>query len=292
MLTLKETLYKAEKDGVAIGHFNAPNIEIITAIINTALHLNTPVIIGFSEGERDFFRCKQAVDYVHSVRKETGHPIFVNADHTYSFHRVKEAIDAGFDSVIWDGAAKSYEENKATALSAVAYARESGREVLIEAELGFIGSGSSIIETPPEGAVITREHMTQPDEAQRFVNETGIDLLAPAVGNLHGVLKGGSNPHIETDLVHAIREAVGVPLVLHGGSGISNDDFKKGIRAGLAQIHVSTELRIAYHEALKKSLEAYPDQLAPYKLMAPVRDAVAEVVEAKIRLFNSGNSQK
>ena len=286
MQTLTEIIHRAEQNGVAIGHFNAPNIEIITAIINAALETGKPVIIGFSEGERDFFRTTQAVAYVKSVREETGHPIFVNADHTYSIERVQEAIDAGFDSVIWDGADKSYEENRDIAQQAVAYARKSGRDVLIEAELGFIGSGSSIIDAPPEGAAITREHMTKPEEAQRFVEETGIELLAPAVGNLHGVLKGGSNPHIEIDLVKELRKAAGVPLVLHGGSGISDEDFRAGIKAGIAQVHISTELRIAYRDALQKTFKEDPEQLAPYRRMAPVRDAVQKVVEEKITLFS------
>lgn len=289
MKTLKEVLHDAEDKRIAIGHFNAPNIEIITAIINAALKLDVPVIIGFSEGERDFFRIKQAVDYVKSVREETGHPIFVNADHTYSLERVKEAIDVGFDSVIYDGAEKSYEENRDTTREAVEYARASGSDVLVEAELGFIGSGSKIIEAPPEGAAITEEHMTDPEEAKRFVEETGVDLLAPAVGNLHGILKSGSNPHISAERVQAVRTSAGIPLVLHGGSGISDDDFRKGIKAGISQIHVSTELRIAYRKAVEQALIDNPDQLAPYKLMKPVVGAVQSVVEENLRLFSGLN---
>ena len=288
MPTLKETLLAAEEKGVAVGHFNAPTISIIDAVIDAAIKIDVPVIVGFSEGERDFFGLKQAVLYVKSVREETGHPIYVNADHTYSLERVKEAIDAGFDSVIWDGAEKNYEENRDIAKAAVEYARQSENpDVIIEAELGFIGGGSKIIEAPPEGAAITEEQMTDPEEAKKFVEETGIDLLAPAVGNLHGILKGGSNPHISPDRVKAVRGTAGVPLVLHGGSGISDEDFKKGIAAGLSQIHVSTELRIAHREALDKVLAEQPDQLAPYRLFAPVKEAVQTVVEEKLRLFNN-----
>jgi fructose-bisphosphate aldolase class II len=286
MKTLKEILNEAEENGKAIGHFNAPNIEIVTAIIHASIGMGVPVIVGFSEGERDFFRIKQAVDYVKSVRDETGHPIFVNADHTYSLQRVKEAIDVGFDSVIWDGADKSYEENVRIAKESVVYARASGKDVLIEAELGFIGSGSKIIDSLPEGVAVTEEYMTKPDEAKAFVKESDIDLLAPAVGNLHGILKGGSNPHINVERVKAIRDMAGVPLVLHGGSGISDDDLQKGIKAGISQIHVSTELRLAYARALKQTLQDNKDELAPYKLMQPVVDAVQAVVENKLRLFN------
>jgi fructose-bisphosphate aldolase class II len=285
MLTLRETLARAESARVAIGHFNAPNIEMIRAIIDAARELNVPVIIGFSEGERDFFGVRQAVAYVRSVREETGHPVFSNADHTYSLERVKEAIDAGFDLVIYDGADKSYEENRDITKAAVLYARASGRDVLVEAELGFIGSGSQVLEVPPEGVVITEEHMTKPEEAKRFVEETGIDLLAPAVGNLHGLLKGGVNPHINIERVRAIRESAGIPLVLHGGSGISDEDLQKGIAAGISQAHVSTELRVAYYDALQQVVAGNPTERAPYKLMQPVVDAVREVVLHHLRLF-------
>lgn len=285
MLTLRETLAQAEERGVAVGHFNAPNIEIITAVINAALGLNVPVVIGFSEGERDFFRVKQAVDYVKSVREETGHPIFSNADHTYSLERVREAIDVGFDSVIYDGAATPYEENAQVTKAAVDYARASGRDVVVEAELGFIGSGSQVLDVPPEGAVITSEHMTKPEEAWSFVQETGIDLLAPAVGNLHGLLKGGSNPHINVERVRAIRASAGVPLVLHGGSGISDEDIRMGVVAGIVQVHVSTELRVAYYEALRKVVESNPKERAPYTLMQPVVAAVQRVVLHHLKLL-------
>jgi len=290
MITLREALAEAEKAKRALGHFNTPNIEILTAVINAALEVGVPVLVGFSEPERDFFGIKQAVDYVRSVREEIGHPIFVNADHTYSLERVKEAIDAGFDSVIWDGADKPYEENRDTAKVAVEYAKESGRDVIVEAELGFIGKHSNVINVPPEGAAITEVHMTKPDEAKKFVDETGIDLLAPAVGNLHGILKGGRNPHISAERVREIRQVAGVPLVLHGGSGISDADFRAGIAAGLSQIHVSTELRIAYHEALHKVVnDGESHELAPYKLMVPVREAVQRVVESKLKLFSNSS---
>lgn len=287
MNTLREILSDAEKNGVAVGHFNAPTISIIDAVVNAALKLDVAVIVGFSEKERDFFGLRQAVAYVKSIRDETDHPIFINADHTLSFKRVKEAIDAGFDSVIWDGAGSSYEENCDIAKKSVEYAHASGKDVLIEAELGFIGSGSKVLDAFPEGAVITREHMTDPSEAKEFVEATGVDLLAPAVGNLHGMLKGGSNPHIDIKRVDEIKEAVDVPLVLHGGSGISEEDFKKGIVAGISQIHVSTELRIAYRKSIEESIESDPEQIAPYKIMKPVIESVQEVVEKKLKLFNN-----
>lgn len=286
MKTLREVLQEAEEKKVAIGHFNTPVIEMATAVINAALKLNVPVILGFSESERDFFRAKQAVDYVRSVREETGHPIFCNADHTYDLENAKKAIDYGFDSVIYDAAEKSTEENIENTKAIVTYAREHNPDVLIEAELGFIGGGSSVKDEFPEGAAITEDMMTDPEEARAFVEATGIDLLAPAVGNLHGMFKKAKNPNLNISRIKAIREATGVPLVLHGGSGISNEDFKAGIAAGISTVHISTEMRIAYRTALDSSLTADPEQIKPYNIMQPVVEAVQEVVETKMRLFN------
>lgn len=285
MLTLREVLADAESRKIAVGHFNAPNIEIIRAVINAAFKLNVPVVVGFAESERDFFGVRQAVAYVQSVRKETGHPVFSNADHTYSLERVKEAIDAGFDAVIYDGADKSYEENRDVTKAAVAYARASGRNVLVEAELGFIGKGSTLIEAPPPGAVVTEAHMTKPEEAAQFVRETGIDLFAPAVGNVHGMVKSGE-PRLSPERVRDIKQAVGVPLVLHGASGNTDEDIRAVITAGIAHVHVSTELRVAYHHAVQQTLAEHPDELAPYRLMQPVVEAVQNVVEDKLKLFS------
>lgn len=287
MQSLKETLRTAEEQGVAVGHFNTPVIEMVTAVIDAALSLNVPVVLGFTESERDFFRAQQAVDYVKSVREETGHPIFINADHTYKYENAKRAVELGFDCVIYDAAEKSDDENIQGTKEFVEFARKTNPDVLIEAEYGFIGGGSSIKDEFPEGAAITEDMMTDPEKARQFVEATGCDLLAPAVGNLHGMFKHAANPHLNIDRIRAIRQAAGVPLVLHGGSGISDDDFKQGIAAGIAMVHVSTEMRIAYRSALDKACAADRDQIKPYNLMQPVKEAVQAVVEAKLRLFNN-----
>jgi len=286
MVSLKEALAEAKKKRVAIGHFNIGDFAMLRAVIDAALKLNVPVIVGFSEGERKFFPLRQAALYVKSVSEQIDHPVYINADHTYSLDLVKQAIDAGVDSVTFDGAKLSYEENLSIAKECVEYARASGRDVLVEGELGFIGSGSEIIESLPEGAVITEENMTKPEEASQFVEETGVDLFAPAVGNIHGILKGADQPNINPERIKAIAEAVSVPLVLHGGSGISDEEFGQAIKSGIREIHVATELRVVYRDALRKSLDENPDLTTPYKIMTPVKEAVQKTVEEKLRLFN------
>ena len=230
MHTLREAIADAEKRGVAVGHFNISNIEGLWGAFHAAQALKLPVIIGVSEGERDFIGVRQAAALIKSIRDEHEYPIFLNADHTYSVERVKEAIDAGFDSVIFDGAELSMEDNITKAKECVAYARASGRDVLVEGELGYIGKSSKLLDEIPEGAA-QGEALTSPEDAAHFVKETGVDLLAPAVGNIHGMLKHSKDPHLDIARVKAVREAAGVPLVLHGGSGSMDEDFISCIKS-------------------------------------------------------------
>ncbi|MCI0620048.1 class II fructose-bisphosphate aldolase [Candidatus Wolfebacteria bacterium] len=286
MLTLQEVFRDVGGGKVALGHFNIANIEMFWGVVRAARSLDVPVVIGVSEDERDFIGIAQIGALVASIRAE-GTPVFLNADHSYSFERVKEAIDSNvFDSVIFDGAALPYDENLAITKQCIAYAREHAPDILIEAELGFIGKGSTIIDAPPAGAVVTEEQMTKPEEAAAFVGETGVDLFAPAVGNVHGMVKGGE-PRLSSERVRSIKEAVGIPLVLHGASGNTDEDIRAVIEAGIAQVHISTELRVAYRDALKQTLIGHPDELAPYRLLKPVVQSVQETVENKLRLFNN-----
>ena len=287
MKTLRESVAEAREKKVAVGHFNISNLEGLWGIFRAAQGLNVPVIIGVSEGERDFVGVKQAAALVKSIREEFDYPIYLNADHTYSFDRVKEAIDAGFDSVIFDGAQLSFEENVKIAKQCVEYARASGRDVLVEGELGFIGVSSKILDAIPEGVDLSARSLTDPAKAKEFVELTGLDMLAPAVGNFHGMLRGGVDPKLNIERVKEISEITGLPLVLHGGSGNSEDDFKQSIANGIAIVHINTEIRVAYRDALKKTLQESPDEVAPYKILKPSVKAVQEVVEKKLRFFNN-----
>jgi fructose-bisphosphate aldolase, class II len=285
MKTLREHIAEAHKNHVAIGHFNVSTIDGIWAVADAAQELNLPVIIGVSEGERDYIGVNQVVTIVKSIREERHQEIFLNADHTYSFDRVKQAIDAGFDAVIFDGAQLSFEDNVIQAKKCVEYARASGRDVLIEGELGFIGTSSKILDAIPNGAVVGDEAMTKPVDAQRFVQETGVDLLAPAVGNIHGVVRGG-DPALNIDRVADISELTGLSLVLHGASGNSAEDISGAIKAGVSIVHVNTELRIAYRSGLLKAFSENPDEISPYKYLKSAKLAMQKVVEEKLRIVS------
>ena len=285
MKTLREYINKAKEDGVAVGHFNISNLEALHGIFNAAKELDLPVIIGVSEGERKFVGVREAAALVQSLRDEHDYPVFLNADHTYSYEGVVEAIDAGFDSVIFDGVKLSQEENIEMTKKCVEYARNCGRDVLVEAEMGNIGQSSKVLDEIPEGVATDEAFMTSVEDAKAFVEATGVDMLAPAVGNMHGMVKGSHNPRIDEQRVKDIAEATGAPLVLHGGSGLVDEDFTMAIKAGVACVHINTEIRIAYKEALVSSLAENPDEIAPYRILKPAVEAVQATVSARLRLF-------
>ncbi len=284
MKTLREYIADAESSKTAIGHFNISNIEGFWAVVRSARALNVPVIIGVSEGERDFIGVRQVKALVDTIRDE-GFPVFLNADHTYSFDRVKEVVDAGFDAVIVDAAKLSLDENISLTKQCVSYVREHNPGMLIEGELGYIGQSSKVLDEIPEGINLDPSALTNASDAKRYVSETGIDLLAPAVGNIHGIIKTG-NPALHIDRVQQIRSECGVPLVLHGGSGNSKEDFKNAIHAGISIVHINTEIRVAYVNGLKKALIENPDEVAPYKILKTSIVNMEEIITEKLKLFS------
>lgn len=286
MKTLRQALKEAEREKNAIGHFNVSDLAALKAVFEAAREVGAPVIIGTSEGEREFMGVRAAAALIKSLREEYDYPIFLNADHTYSFEKVKEAINAGYDAVIFDGTELLPEDNIAEAKKCVEYARQSGREVIVEGELGFIGKSSKVLEKIPEGVKITEEFLTKPEEAKRFAEETGVDLLAPAVGNIHGMLKGGKDPALHISRIREIREAVGIPLVLHGGSGNSAEDFTEAIKAGVQIVHINTELRVAWRRGIERGLDENPDEVAPYRILPSAVEEIKKVALEKLKIFS------
>jgi fructose-bisphosphate aldolase class II len=284
MRTLKEVIYDAKQKNIAVGHFNACTLDQILAIADGALELGVPVIVGVSEGEREYTGVITVANIIRSIRESRNQEIYLNADHTYSFEKVKEAIDAGFDSVIFDGAKLSLEQNIIETKRCVDYAKSIDHEVLVEGEIGFIGSSSKVLDSIPDGAVVNDSNMTTFNDASRFVSETHVDMLAPAVGNIHGIVKSGE-PRLNTDRILELSK-VGIPLVLHGASGNSKQDISKSIKNGMSVVHINTELRLAYKEALLQSLNKNADEVAAYKYMNPAKSAMKDLVIQKLRLFS------
>lgn len=223
-----ELINEYKKEGKAIAHFNISNLDQARAIVEVAEELNQPVIIGASEGERDYMGVEMVRTIVNELNQEYEVPIFLNSDHTYTLEQVQEVVEAGYDSVIVDGAKLPYEENVALVKSCVdfvrSYEEKNGKRVLVEAELGYIGQSSSLNTALPEG--VTEANLTTPDQAKDFILRTGIDMFAPAIGNVHGMLIDAEEPKLHIERLKEITAVVDVPLVLHGASGNTDEDLK------------------------------------------------------------------
>lgn len=290
-MQLRDIIKQAQFQKVAVGHFNVSDIAALNGIFSSALFLKVPVIIGVSEGEREFIGVRQAAALVRSLRTEYNYPIFINADHTHSLEKIKETVEAGFDAVLFDAGQKSLDENIALTKEVVEYVKKYnetyGTDVLVEGELGYIGSGSVILDRIPEGVSIKKEDLTKPDDATRFVKETGVDLLAPAVGNIHGMFADVPDPNLDIDKIVEIKDAAQIPLVLHGASGNTDEDIKNAIASGISVVHISTELRVAWKRGLDLALLSHPKEIAPYKLFSEIVHEVSKVVTEKLKLFNN-----
>lgn len=287
MQTLRTILQQAETRGVAVGHFNISDLIALKAVFEAARDLNVPVIVGLSEGERAFMGTYQAAALVRSLREQHSFPIFLNADHTHSLPSAMEAAQAGFDGVVFDASALPFEENIRQTKAAVERLRALRPDILIEGEIGNIGSGSEIHDTAPE----LQKALTNPAGARRFVEETGIDTLAPAVGNMHGMLKsmvaGNTRKHLDIERIRAIKASSGIFMTLHGASGTDDNDIRKAIAAGITIVHINTEVRLAWRRGFDSALMQQPNEIVPYKILPHVVDTVRKVVTSKLALFNS-----
>lgn len=292
MRNLIDIIKEAEQNKKAIAHFNVANLEMLKAIINAAQRERTPVIIGVSEGERDFIGQDQIVSLIKSFQAE-GIEVFLNADHTKSFEKAKKAVEADFDSITFDRANLSLEENINETKKLLDYVKKANPNILVEGEINPIwGASELLLQVPQELLGSFRElYLTKPEEAEKFVKETKVDLLAVAVGNMHGVAfeKNSSEilkPEIDIERLKAIKRRVEIPLVLHGGSGISEEDLIKAIEAGVSIVHINTELRISWRNALENSLKNNPSEIVPYKIMSAVVAEIEKIAEKKIRVLN------
>jgi fructose-bisphosphate aldolase class II len=283
METLREVLQDAEKRRVAVGHFNFSELTVLKAVGEAARELDTSVVVGVSESEREFVGVRQAVVLVQVMRDEGSH-IFLNADHTHSVEKAEEAARAGFDMVVFDASEKPIEENIAMTRRAVEAMKSINNAILVEGEVGYIGSGSELHDKRPENV-----HLTEPADARKFVEETRVDLLSPSVGTTHGMIpsmvRGAEHKRLDIPRIAAIKNAVQVPLTLHGGSGTDAEDFRNSIKAGIAMIHINTELRVAWRIGLAEALKRNSDAVAPYKLLPDVVRDVKTVVRGRLELF-------
>lgn len=290
MHSLRNLLQEAQENRVAIGHFNISDLVLLKAVFAAARELNVPVLVGLSEGERGFVGTRQIAAFVRSLREEFDFPIFLNADHTHSLAKGVEAAKAGFDSIVFDLSALPFEENVRQTRQAVEALKAINPSMLVEGEIGDIGTGSEIHESSPD----LSKGLSTPEEARQFVESTHVDILAPAVGNMHGMLRsmvqGQTKKRLDIERIAGIKRAAQVFLTLHGGSGTDDEDFRKAIRAGINIVHINTELRVAWRHGLEHGLANHPDEVVPYKILPPAVDSVKQVVASRLRLFHGQGS--
>jgi fructose-bisphosphate aldolase class II len=288
MVTLREVLKHAETEGVAIGHFNVSDWVTLKAVFESARDRSVPVIVGVSESERKFLGVPQIAAMVTSLREGYDFPVFLNADHSHSLASALEAAKAGFDSIVFDVSTLPLEENIRQTRIAVETLKTIRPEILVEGEIGDIGSGSEIHDTTHD----LRTGLTTPVEARQFVEETKIDILAPAVGNMHGMLKsmvtGDTKKRLDIERIRTIKEQTRVFMTLHGASGTDDGDLRSAIAVGITVVHINTELRIAWRHGMDSALSTQPNEIVPYNILPQVVDSVKERVAARLALFSSG----
>jgi fructose-bisphosphate aldolase class II len=291
MYALREVLAQAQAAGTAIGHFNVADLVLLKAVFASARELKVPVLVGASEGEREFIGTHQLAALVRSLREDFDFPIFLNADHTHSLAKAVDAVKAGFDAVVFDLSALPFEQNVRQTREAVETLKGINPSVLVEGEIGDIGTGSEIHARAPD----LSRGLTTPDDARQFVEATRIDVLAPAVGNMHGMLEsmvhGDTRKRLEIERIRHIKAAARVFLTLHGGSGTNDDDLRKAIAAGINIVHINTELRVAWRRGLEDGLAQQPNEIVPYKILPEVVESVQKVASSRLKLFSEGGKQ-
>jgi ketose-bisphosphate aldolase len=288
METLRKVLEQAEARGVAVGHFNISDLTILKAVFAAATELKVPVVVGASEGERKFMGDHELAALVKSLREQSSFPIFLNADHTHSLPSAIAAAKAGFDWIVFDLSALPFEENVRQTKAGVEELKSIRPDILVEGEIGDIGSGSEIHDAAPD----LKKGLSTPEQAVQFVAETKVDTLAPAVGNMHGMLKsmvaGQTKKRLDIPRIRAIKEATKIFMTLHGGSGTNDEDFLASIGAGITVVHINTEVRLAWRHGLDDAMTRHPNEIVPYKVLPEVVDAIKHVVAARLALFNEG----
>lgn len=280
LVNLKTILDKAYRGGYAVGAFNIINLDFLEAVIAAARRQSSPVILNIAEVHFPFIQIEHIMPAIRQVAAEESFDIAVNLDHGLTMEAVERAVACGFTSVMFDGSKLSLEENIARTRQVVDICHPHG--ISVEAELGAVGGdegGGLMAEADPA-------MYTNPDDARRFVQETSIDALAVAIGNSHGKYKGV--PKLDFEVLTAIRDAAAIPLVLHGGSGISEEGFKKSISLGISKINFFTGMASEALDATKSYLEEAGSRYNDYPLLlASVKERVSAVVEEQMKIFGS-----
>lgn len=277
LVTTKKLLLDAQAGGYAIGAFNVENMEMVQAVVAAAEELHAPVILQTTPSTVKYGGIEYYYANIKAAAEKASVPVAMHLDHGSSFELAMKAFRMGYTSIMIDGSHGSFEENVQLS-KAVAEACHSFH-IPVEAELGKVGGKEDDLDGGDENPY------TDPQQAKRFVEETGVDSLAVAIGTAHGVYKGV--PKIDVERLSEIRKVVSVPLVLHGTSGVPDEDVKECIRRGICKVNYATDLRIAFSKGVKVVLEENPDIIDPKKYNAAGREEVKKYVMDKIKVCGS-----
>ena len=273
LVNLNDVLKKAQKENYAVGLFNTTDTDMLEAVISAAEELNSPVIIGTAEVLLPYGELKLIAPSILAAAKRAKVPVVMHYDHGLTFDRCIEALKLGFSSIMFDGSADDYETNLANTREIVKIAHSFGASV--EGEIGHVGQADT-------NDNLDCDMYTTADEAEEYVKQTGVDALAVAIGTAHGVYK--TKPKMNLERLSEIRQRIDTPLVLHGGSGLSDDDFRNTIKCGIAKMNIFTDLCLAGKEAMEEGLAKNLDYLSIRNLKFK---KIKEAVKKKIELFGS-----
>jgi fructose-bisphosphate aldolase class II len=279
-VTTKEMLKDAQKGRYGIGAFNANNMEIIQAIIETAEEEKAPVILQASQGAIKYAGLDMIVAIVKVMAEKAKIPVALHLDHGTDYYQNIKCLRAGFTSLMYDGSKLPFDENVEMTKKVVEMAHAC--DIPVEAELGQIGKmGDS--DEPGVALEKVKESMAVPEEAVKFVELTEIDFLAAAVGTIHGC----RTPFAKLDIprIEKIRELTGVPLVLHGASGANDEEVRKGINAGICKINIDTRIRMKFTEKTREIIKKNPQEIDPRKILGPAKEAAKEIIRDRMRVF-------
>jgi fructose-bisphosphate aldolase class II len=282
-----DLFHDALAGGFALGAFNTSNLEVTQAIVTAAVRQTAPVIVQTSEGALHYAGLKPLAALISAVASEANVPIVLHLDHGKSLAVVHRCIEAGYTSVMIDASDKPFEENSAIVQEVVAFAHRRG--VWVEAELGTIlgaeGAHGLAGERTPDAL------LTDPKQAARFIEQTGVDALAVSVGTIHGAFTG--QEYLRFELLHQLEGVLPqIPLVLHGASGIGDEHLSQAARTHVCKINIDTELRSAFEDAVRAYFTQSHDAIDPREMLGPAREAVTRVAEQKIRLFGAAGTAR
>ncbi|MCI9378707.1 MAG: tagatose-bisphosphate aldolase subunit GatY [Eubacterium sp.] len=277
LVTTKQLLLDAQKGGYAVGAFNVENMEMVQAVVAAAEELKSPVIMQTTPSTVKYADLAYFYANVKTAAQKANVPVVMHLDHGNCFELAMQALRVGYTSIMIDGSHDSFEDNIAVTKAVVDACHPS--DVPVEAELGKVGGKEDDLDGGEGGGY------TVPSEALEFVNATGIDSLAVAIGTAHGVYKGV--PKLDVNRLSEIREVVSIPLVLHGTSGVPDEAVRECIKRGICKVNYATDLRIAFTKGVQEVLQANPETIDPKKYNARGRDYVKQYVMEKIEVCKS-----